>query len=469
MMDLLRRRSPPTCAHLPRESAPGARDRRRAPPARRRRRARSPRRSARDPLRVGHRRRRGLRAPADLRARRRSTRLRAAWPRRTGIPLTVIGEIDGGRPASSGAARRARGDGPRAASSTSPRGRLRVEPARDRQRPAQLLSLVALVVCSALLTGAEAAYFSLGRARLKRWPSSRGESGGSPPAARAARTICWSPSWSASPLVNIGASALAAVRRRAALRPALGLSIAIVGMVFVLTTFGEVLPMTLAVEHPRAVPRPWVSRPVAWLSAGTEPGARGARRPHRADLAARGLGAAPSEPEITEEELRTLVDVGAREGVVERDRARDDPQGVRARGHAGARGDGAAPRHVLPRRRARRATRSCDCSARTCTRACRCSRAPIDSDRRGPLHQGSPAPPPAGCRPTSTSAPTCTRRTSCRSPSGPTRCCGSSRPRSSTSPSWWTSTGAPRGWWRSRTCSRSWSARSATSSTRRSA
>ena len=37
------------------------------------------------------------------------------------------------------------------------------------------------------------------------------------------------------------------------------------------------------------------------------------------------------------------MDVGASEGVVERDGARDDPQGVRARGHAGALGDGAAP------------------------------------------------------------------------------------------------------------------------------
>jgi len=45
----------------------------------------------------------------------------------------------------------------------------------------QLLSLFALVVCSALLTGAEAAYFSLGRARLKRMTGQRTETGGSPP------------------------------------------------------------------------------------------------------------------------------------------------------------------------------------------------------------------------------------------------------------------------------------------------
>ena len=40
--------------------------------------------------------------------------------------------------------------------------------AHDGQLVLQLLALLALVVCSALLTGAEAAYFSLGRARLAR-------------------------------------------------------------------------------------------------------------------------------------------------------------------------------------------------------------------------------------------------------------------------------------------------------------
>ena len=57
-------------------------------------------------------------------------------------------------------------------------------------------------------------------------------------------------------------------------------------MVIVLTTFGEVLPMTLAVKYPEqflAV----VGRPVAWLGWALSPGARGARQPHRADGAAR--------------------------------------------------------------------------------------------------------------------------------------------------------------------------------------
>src|SRR4029453_6238702 len=77
------------------------------------------------------------------------------------------------------------------------------------------------------------------------------------------------------------------------------------------------LPMTLAVKYPEqflAV----VGRPVAWLG--------WALTPVRAALAS--LSAltvqlvgreSAMQPELTEEELRTLVDVGASEGVVERE------------------------------------------------------------------------------------------------------------------------------------------------------
>ncbi len=178
----------------------------------------------------------------------------------------------------------------------------------------ELVALVILLVCSALLTGAEAAYFSLGRARLRRL-------------ARAGKTPETLVPLLSQPhallvtllvgitLLNIGASALATVvgdelfGRR-------GLGIAIGGMIFLLTVFGEVLPMTLAVEHPQRFAG-WVRQPVAWLAV--------LLRPVRAllgtftALTLRALGSsAVNEPFITEEELQTLVDVGAREGVVER-------------------------------------------------------------------------------------------------------------------------------------------------------
>jgi putative hemolysin len=63
--------------------------------------------------------------------------------------------------------------------------------------------------------------------------------------------------------VNIGASALAAAIAEQ-LFGSKGLAIAIGAMIFLLTVFGEVLPMTLAVEHPLRFAS-WVNRPVAWL------------------------------------------------------------------------------------------------------------------------------------------------------------------------------------------------------------
>jgi CBS domain containing-hemolysin-like protein len=96
-----------------------------------------------------------------------------------------------------------------------------------------------------------------------------------------------------------------------------GLPIAIGAMTVLLVIFGEVLPMTLAVEHPERYSA-WVNRPVAWLSALLWPvrGVLGALTALTLRLV--GSERKRGEPEISEEELRTLVDVGAREGVVDR-------------------------------------------------------------------------------------------------------------------------------------------------------
>ena len=177
--------------------------------------------------------------------------------------------------------------------------------------------LVALVLCSALLTGAEAAYFSLGRARLKRLAEKEEDTG-----ERSAAPLLEQPHellvtlLVGITLINIGAAALAAALAERLLGP-VGLPIAIVVMVFMLSVFGEVLPMTLAVEHPERFIA-WVNRPVAWLSVALTP-----IRMVLGALTALTLRLVGSErrsdvPEISEEELRTLVDVGAREGVVER-------------------------------------------------------------------------------------------------------------------------------------------------------
>lgn len=180
----------------------------------------------------------------------------------------------------------------------------------------ELIGLGVLLLMSALLSGAEAAYFSLGRTRLKELAEQQGQRPGPlvPLLERPHELLVTL--LVGITVVNIGASALATAIA-GQLFGSKGLAVAIGGMIFLLTVFGEVLPMTLAVEHPLRFSA-WASRPVAWLSV--------ALRPIRVGLGAfttltvRLVGSERREgqPEISEEELRTLVDVGAREGVVDR-------------------------------------------------------------------------------------------------------------------------------------------------------
>jgi magnesium and cobalt exporter, CNNM family len=180
----------------------------------------------------------------------------------------------------------------------------------------QVLVLLTLIVCSALLTGAEAAYFSLGRARLTRMAGERGQTGAAPPLIDRPHDLLVTLLIGIT-MINVGGSALAAHVAHQLVGPRFGPLVEMVAMVLLVTTFGEVLPMTVAVKYPErflAV----VRRPVAWL--GT------ALTPVRillaglTDVTVRFIARErPAQPELTEEELRTLVDVGASEGVVERE------------------------------------------------------------------------------------------------------------------------------------------------------
>ena len=180
----------------------------------------------------------------------------------------------------------------------------------------QILVLLALVVCSALLTGAEAAYFSLGRARLARMAGQNGQNGGSPVLIERPHDLLVTLLVGIT-LINIGGSALAAHLASQLVGERFGPIVEMIGMIVLLTTFGEVLPMTLAVKYPErflAV----VGRPVAWLS--------WLLAPIRSVLGGLTRLVVPligrdrqGQPELSEEELRTLVDVGAREGVVDRE------------------------------------------------------------------------------------------------------------------------------------------------------
>jgi CBS domain containing-hemolysin-like protein len=180
----------------------------------------------------------------------------------------------------------------------------------------ELLSLVALILVSALLTGAEAAYFSLGRTRLKRLAEEQGPEQGEQALLLTRPHDLLVTLLVGITLVNIAASALAATMAAKLFGP-VGLPVAIGAMTVLLVIFGEVLPMTLAVEHPERYSA-WVNRPVAWLSGLLWPVRRILGGVTALTLRLVGSERQQGEPEISEEELRTLVDVGAREGVVDR-------------------------------------------------------------------------------------------------------------------------------------------------------
>lgn len=171
-----------------------------------------------------------------------------------------------------------------------------------------------LLACSALLNAAEAAYFSLGRLRLRHLAETADVSAALAPLITRPHDLLVT-LLVAITLINIGAAALAAFVAEQLLGR-WGLAVAIGAMIFLTTVFTEVLPMTLALERPQRFAA-WVSRPVAWLSVLLTP-----VRTLLGSLTAltlKTLGASErKEPLLTTEELRTLLDVGAREGVVER-------------------------------------------------------------------------------------------------------------------------------------------------------
>ena len=179
-----------------------------------------------------------------------------------------------------------------------------------------IIALLLLIGLSALLNGAEAAYFSLGRARLKRLREARPEAPRVPLIDRPHDLLVTL--LVAITVLNIAASAIAATLAEVLLGPRVGPLVETALMILVLTTVTEVLPMTVAVRRPDPFLR--VAGPVVtWLGA--------LLKPVRAALASLttvivrllGTGQAAGQPELTEEELRTLVDVGASEGVVERE------------------------------------------------------------------------------------------------------------------------------------------------------
>jgi magnesium and cobalt exporter, CNNM family len=180
----------------------------------------------------------------------------------------------------------------------------------------RFFALAVLIICSAILTGAEAAYFSLGRARLRHVADTEETDGAPKPLIERPHELLVTLLVGIT-VINIGAAAIAATIADSLFGPSWGVFVEMIVLIFVLTTFGEVLPMTLAVKYPDRF-LAFVGRPVAWLGVVLAPvrAALAALSALTVGLLGRGRG---EQATLSEEELRTLVDVGASEGVVERE------------------------------------------------------------------------------------------------------------------------------------------------------
>src|SRR5881628_1034393 len=179
----------------------------------------------------------------------------------------------------------------------------------------RFLALGILIVCSAILTGAEAAYFSLGRARLSQVASKGEASGASKPLIERPHELLVTLLIGIT-VINIGAAAIAATIADSLFGPSWGVFVEMIVLIFVLTTFGEVLPMTLAVKYPDRF-LAFAGRPVAWLGVVLAPVRAALAGLTALTVGLLGRGRA-EQATLSEEELRTLVDVGASEGVVAR-------------------------------------------------------------------------------------------------------------------------------------------------------
>ena len=181
-----------------------------------------------------------------------------------------------------------------------------------------LWKIVALAVClvlSAFFSASETAFIALPRLRLVHLVSTR-----RPGAARVSRLLDHPERLLATVLLgnNLVNTAVAALATAVAINMigngSLAVLVSIIGATLALLVFGEILPKTLAWNRSErvafAVSRPlilvgWILLPAVRLLQWTSL------------LVTRALGISGIHPQVSEEEIRTMISIGARAGAVE--------------------------------------------------------------------------------------------------------------------------------------------------------
>ena len=184
---------------------------------------------------------------------------------------------------------------------------------------ASALLLAAFLVLSAFFSGSEAALLSVQRVRLRHLVSTRTAG-----AARVARMVerpekLLPPILLGNNLVNTGAAAVATSLALTLIAdPGVAVAAATAAVTIILLVFGETIPKTVAARHaerasiiiaPAIQALSWTLRPFSFILLAISTGI------------ARLFGGGSARDEVTQEEIKTLVQVGSERGAVEQGEA----------------------------------------------------------------------------------------------------------------------------------------------------
>jgi len=181
----------------------------------------------------------------------------------------------------------------------------------------RILLLFILLCLSGFFSGSETALFSLGHGKLREFamsplPRKRLVAGMMENPVRVLATILLG-----NTLVNIAAASLGENIISAFFGGDRAIVVSTLAMTFLILIFGEITPKTIAVQRAEIIAS-WIVRPLSIFSATIIPMRRLLRRTTEFLLALLGVKAVDRGQELGEEELRTIVDIGFSEGVVDR-------------------------------------------------------------------------------------------------------------------------------------------------------